>query len=85
MENKPKKVENDYCEADVNKAFESVINHQRYVQDQLLFTQLPDEIRSSEEFLWYSKIKLAVDNKELLTGQEKLTFMAMHRTFLQLI
>lgn len=69
----------------ITEAFNIAISDSRFLQSELFFTTLDKSILESEEFKWYSKISLAVKNEEKLTDEEKLHFLAMHRTFLQLI
>lgn len=72
-------------EQTISEGFSEVIADARFKQSELFFATLDKSILDSEEYKWYSKISIAIEAKENLSDEEKLHFMAMHRTFLQLI
>jgi hypothetical protein len=72
------------------KQLESTLNEiikgDRFTTDQLaISTGMPKETLESEEFSWYSKMYLAIQEGEELSADEKIHFLAMYRTFLQFV
>lgn len=69
----------------LTNTFDEIINGYNFKNELLLTTRLNEEILNTEEFRWYSKINIAIDNGEKLSDDEKIHFLAMHRTFLMLL
>lgn len=69
----------------LNETFEAIVTGDRFHPDQLLLTQLDQTILESDEFMWYSKIRTAISNDEPLSIDEKISFLAMYRSFLQMV
>lgn len=69
-------------ENQLNKTFQEIISAIRFTEDKLLITQLDECFTDTDEFRWYSKIIGAIERNEDISEDEKIHFLAMHRTFL---